>query len=315
MIDTPAPSTRPALGTVVRLGAALAVFVSGLVHLQLYFDGYRDFPDANLGRSFLLSAIVSVVVAIGLVARREVAVRLAAIVLLVGTLAAFVLSRTDRGIFGFTESGLNPSPQTALALILEIVGLVLLAVTFLPAVGPGDRLAVAPVAVAAGLAVVVAIGGAVLWAGEEDRTATSPAPTTAPPTVPAATSTMPATTSTTSAPDEPTTTRSGAATTDAPTTTAVTTTPPTTVAPAAANVVSIADFAFDAPMLEVPVGTTVEWVNNDSFAHSVVAEDGSFQSEDLASGDRFSFTFSTPGSFAYLCGIHPSMRGTIVVTG
>ncbi len=315
MTDTPAPPAQPGIGTAVRLGAALAVFVSGLIHLQLYFDGYRDFPDANLGRSFLLNAIVSVVVAIALVARNEVVVRLAAVALLIGTLVAFVLSRTDQGIFGFTESGLNPSPQAALALILEIVGLVLLAATFVPAVGPGGQLAVAPAAVLAGLAVVVAIGGAVLWAREEDQTATSTPPTTSPTTVPAATSTVPLATTTTSAPAGPTTTRSGATSTDAPTTVATTTTPPTTAAPAAANVVSIADFAFDAPMLEVPVGTTVEWVNNDSFTHSVVAEDGSFQSEDLAPGDRFTFTFTTPGSFAYLCGIHPSMRGTIVVTG
>ena len=290
------------------------MFVSGLVHLQLYFDGYRDFPDANLGRSFLLNAIVSVVVAIALVARNEVVVRLAAVALLVGTLVAFVLSRTDQGIFGFTESGLNPSPQAALALILEIVGLVLLAATFVPAVGRGGQLAVAPAAVVAGLAVVVAIGGAVLWAREEDRTATSTPRRRRRPRSRPSTSTVPRHDDHVGArparrrPDparrRPTHRRHAA-----------TTTPPTTAAPAAANVVSIADFAFDAPMLEVPVGTTVEWVNNDSFAHSVVAEDGSFQSEDLAPGDRFTFTFTTPGSFAYLCGIHPSMRGTIVVTG
>ncbi len=313
MSDTPASPSQPGLGTAARLGAALAVFVSGLVHLQLYFDGYRDFPDANLGRSVLLSVIASVVVAIALVVRQEVVVRLAAVALLVGTLTAFVLSRTDQGIFGFTESGLNPSPQAALALILEIVGIVLLAATFVPAIGPGGRLAAAPAAVVAGLGVVVAIGGAVLWAREEERTTSSTAPATSATTVPAVTSTAPATT-TTSTPDGPTTTGSGAGTTDAPTT-AATTSPPTTAAPAAANVVSIVDFAFEAPMLEVPVGTTVEWINNDSFAHSVVAEDGSFQSEDLAPGDHFTFTFSTPGSFAYLCGIHPSMRATIVVAG
>ncbi|MGH9270342.1 MAG: cupredoxin domain-containing protein, partial [Ilumatobacteraceae bacterium] len=219
-----------------------------------------------------------------------------------------------------------PSPQAALALILEIVGIVLVAATFVPAIGPGGRLAVAPAAVAAGLAVVVAIGGAVLWAREDEGTASSPPPATSPTTVPAATSTTAPTTSptttspttTTSVPDGPATTGSDSSTTEAPTTAATTapaTTAPPTAAPAAANVVSIVDFAFEAPMLEVPVGTTVEWVNNDSFAHSVVAEDGSFQSEDLAPGERYTFTFTTSGSFAYLCGIHPSMRATIVVTG
>ena len=49
--------------------------------------------------------------------------------------------------------------------------------------------------------------------------------------------------------------------------------------------------------------------------HSLVAEDGSFQSPDIASGERFSFTFTEPGTYTYICGIHPTMRGTIVVTG
>ena len=98
------------VGTVCRIGAAVAVLVSGLVHLQLYLDGYRDFPNQSLGRSFLLNVVASAVVAVALVWRRELVVRLAAAGLLVGTLVAFALSRSDRGIFGFTERGLEPSP-------------------------------------------------------------------------------------------------------------------------------------------------------------------------------------------------------------
>ncbi|RPI09295.1 MAG: hypothetical protein EHM63_04945, partial [Actinobacteria bacterium] len=51
------------------LGAVL-LLIGGLVHLQLYFDGYRDFPNENLGRSFLLNAVASVVVASLLFLRR-----------------------------------------------------------------------------------------------------------------------------------------------------------------------------------------------------------------------------------------------------
>lgn len=232
------------------------MFVSGLVHLQLYFDGYRDFPDANLGRSFLLNAVASVVLAIALVFRREFAVRVAAAVLLVATLAAFVMSRTDNGIFGFSERGLDPSPQAALALIVEIIGLVLLVATLVPAVGPGASLPVAPAAVAGAVALLVAVGGAVLWARDGGDIAADAG---------------------------------------------------------GANVVSIEDFTFVAPTLEVPVGATVEWVNNDAAAHTI--EGGSFQSGNLAPGDRFTFTFTTAGEFPYFCGIHPSMQGTIVVTG
>ncbi len=45
-----------------------------------------------------------------------------------GSLAAFALSRTDRGIFGFTETGFNPSPEAALALVVEIAAAALLVV-------------------------------------------------------------------------------------------------------------------------------------------------------------------------------------------
>ncbi len=83
------------------------------MHLQLYFDGYRDFPNANLGRSFLLNGFGSALIAIAVVARRDLIVRLAGIGMVVGTLIAFALSRSDRGVFGFTEQGFQPSPQAA----------------------------------------------------------------------------------------------------------------------------------------------------------------------------------------------------------
>jgi plastocyanin len=79
--------------------------------------------------------------------------------------------------------------------------------------------------------------------------------------------------------------------------------------------VTIVDFAFDAAVLEVPVGTTVRWVNNDQFAHSVVAADDSFVSDNLQTGATFEFTFNSVGTFDYICGIHPSMLGQVKVTG
>ena len=83
--------------------------------------------------------------------------------------------------------------------------------------------------------------------------------------------------------------------------------------PADATAVAIRDFAFDPPMITVKAGATVTWTNGDSFAHSVKSADGSFVSQDLQSGQTYSTGFAAPGTFPYVCGIHNSMTGTVVV--
>jgi plastocyanin len=81
------------------------------------------------------------------------------------------------------------------------------------------------------------------------------------------------------------------------------------------DMVSIKDFMFDPGGVTVAKGTTVTWTNGDDFAHSVVADDDSFMSEDLDQGATFSQTFDKAGEFSYICGIHNSMTGTVTVTG
>jgi plastocyanin len=73
-------------------------------------------------------------------------------------------------------------------------------------------------------------------------------------------------------------------------------------------------FAFEPQTLTIPVGTTVTFRNDDGEAHTFTADGGAFDSGQVAGGRSFSFTFSTPGTFAYHCNIHSSMRGTISVT-
>ncbi len=84
---------------------------------------------------------------------------------------------------------------------------------------------------------------------------------------------------------------------------------------AGAGAVTIKDFAFDPGDLTVAKGTTVTWKNDDSATHRIKSGDGSFDSKDLKNGDSFEHTFDTAGSFDYICGIHPSMKGKITVTG
>ena len=78
--------------------------------------------------------------------------------------------------------------------------------------------------------------------------------------------------------------------------------------------VSISNFAFNPSITTVRVGTRVTWTNNDPTPHTVTSDSGSFGSGTLATGQSFSLTFNTPGTFTYHCAIHPMMTGTIVVT-
>jgi plastocyanin len=63
----------------------------------------------------------------------------------------------------------------------------------------------------------------------------------------------------------------------------------------------------------IQVGTIVEWTNQDSALHSITADDMAFDSEPLATGMKYSFTFTKPGTYAYHCKVYPEIKGTIVV--
>jgi len=76
--------------------------------------------------------------------------------------------------------------------------------------------------------------------------------------------------------------------------------------------VTIGDFAFSPAAIEVKVGDTVTWTNNDSLPHTVTG-DGGLASSELATGQTYSKTFDTAGEYAYACTIHPAMTGTVVV--
>jgi plastocyanin len=82
---------------------------------------------------------------------------------------------------------------------------------------------------------------------------------------------------------------------------------------AADGSVSIEGFAFSPSTVTVKVGDSVTWTNNDSAPHTATADDGSFDTEQFGNGESSTLTFSTAGSFAYHCTIHPQMHGTVVV--
>lgn len=63
----------------------------------------------------------------------------------------------------------------------------------------------------------------------------------------------------------------------------------------------------------VPVGTTVRWTNTEQLVHTVTSDAGLWDSGTLEDGQHFSYTFKTPGTYAYHDALHPSMRGTVIV--
>lgn len=78
--------------------------------------------------------------------------------------------------------------------------------------------------------------------------------------------------------------------------------------------VKIDNFTFTPQRLTVKAGTTVTWTNADDIPHTVVSPPA-IRSKALDTNDTFSFTFTTPGTYAYFCSLHPHMTGTIVVEG
>jgi plastocyanin len=77
--------------------------------------------------------------------------------------------------------------------------------------------------------------------------------------------------------------------------------------------VKIDNFSFTPQMLTIKAGDTVTFVNHDDIPHTVVSKTLAFRSKPLDTDDKFSFTFATPGTFAYFCSLHPHMTGSIVV--
>lgn len=86
------------------------------------------------------------------------------------------------------------------------------------------------------------------------------------------------------------------------------------VAGASAGSVKIANFAFGPASLTVKVGATVTWTNSDSPTHTVTADDGSFDSGNIAPGATFKQTFTKAGTYTYHCAIHSSMTASVTVT-
>jgi len=78
--------------------------------------------------------------------------------------------------------------------------------------------------------------------------------------------------------------------------------------------VTVAGFAFGPNAIKVTAGQAVTWTNNDDTPHQITLTGGSSQRSDvMLKGQSATLTFDAAGNIAYICGLHPSMKGTIEV--
>jgi len=122
--------SRPVLEVGLRIASAATLAVSGYIHAQLYVTGYRFIHV--VGVLFLLQASASFAVAALVLAGGPVLLRLAAAGAAAGALGGFAASRTV-GVFGFTERGWQPSPQSLISVLVEVATLLLLMPTYVEA--------------------------------------------------------------------------------------------------------------------------------------------------------------------------------------
>lgn len=76
--------------------------------------------------------------------------------------------------------------------------------------------------------------------------------------------------------------------------------------------VQVVDNRYEPSEVQIEAGQAVRWVFQGVMEHDVVAEDGSFVSELITTGE-YVHVFEEAGVFAYDCSIHPEMTGTVVV--
>ena len=112
----------------LRTAISASLAASGVVHAYLYIHGYRDIPA--VGPAFLVQGSVFCAVAVLILAGGPAWLQLVAAIGAAGSLVAFALSRTV-GLFGFTETGWQPSPYAAITVVAEVLTLLLVGTTAL----------------------------------------------------------------------------------------------------------------------------------------------------------------------------------------
>ena len=70
---------------------------------------------------------------------------------------------------------------------------------------------------------------------------------------------------------------------------------------------------FDPSPVNLPIGSTVMWINNDAVLHTVTSFTNSFDSGIIPPKGNFNYTFYETGYYNYYCRLHPNMNGVIAI--
>lgn len=89
---------------------------------------------------------------------------------------------------------------------------------------------------------------------------------------------------------------------------------PAATAPSGSTDVAVKDFAFSPKALTVKAGSTVTWTNEDDFEHSIRIDELKVDGENFGTSKTFKQTFDKAGTYPYICGVHNSMTGTVIVS-
>jgi plastocyanin len=79
-------------------------------------------------------------------------------------------------------------------------------------------------------------------------------------------------------------------------------------------IIKIRNFKFEPANVAIAVGETVQLINLDEEPHTATSTDGAFNSKGLDTNQTWNYTATKPGTFPYICSIHPFMKGTLTVT-
>jgi plastocyanin len=86
-------------------------------------------------------------------------------------------------------------------------------------------------------------------------------------------------------------------------------------AAAATHSITISGYAFAPAAMTITAGDTVTWTNEDQAPHDVTTTSApaAIHGATMGKGQSWSYTFTTPGRYSYICSIHPDMTATLTV--